>query len=224
MTLLKYIRTRMLWTQQKLASAIPGLTANDICRFERRSYLNMDKVIKLADFLGVSVDGLMLDNYAEIIGNFSKPVKPDHTLSRELETFNAKRSELGRSGEDWVYQRELEKLTGTPWVNGVNGNFASQADAGFDILSFTVDGEPVLVEVKATSAEADQKFYLTETEYKTLQSCLQNGTQYEIHRVYRLGTGKTGCKVISAEELLEDYELTPCVTYAVVKKTKEDME
>lgn len=218
MNVLTLLRTRAGLSKKDLAGRM-GLRAMDITRMENPSQglASMDKAIRVARFWNISVDAALTNDMEAVIKTFTAPVKANHRASRNMEKLSARRSKLGRQGEDWVYQRELELLQGTPYRDAVNPNFADDLTAGFDILSFDRDGTPKRIEVKTTKGHADRPFYLTENELQTLQDCVAQGLRYEIHRVYDF---KRSPKVliISGEELLQEFCFTPCIHYEVTRK------
>ena len=208
MNLLKYLRCRRGESQQKMAKHF-GLTANDICRFERKGSLHLSKVIALSDGLGITVDALLKNDFDAVLSAFTEPVKGTHRVSHKLQRNHARNCELGRQGEDWVWEQECRKLAKTIYANAVNPNFADDAEAGFDILSFNKNGEPIMIEVKTTLGDADSPFFMTDTEVDRAKACLESGKHYEVHRVFRFGTESVGRIVIPAEDLFQKYDLRP---------------
>ena len=125
---------------------------------------------------------------------------------------------IGRRGEEWVYREELKKLKGTGHENGVNPNFSDSDDAYFDIMSFGPDGGTIIIEVKTTTGEASDPFYISANELSIAKECIKDGKCYELHRVYHIDDPKTrGRFIIPGKELLENYEFVP-ETYRVVRK------
>lgn len=208
MNLLYYLRIRLNMSQAKLAKAT-GLTANDVSRFERGKNLGIDKAIILAKYFNISVDTLLKNNFLALSSSLSSPITATHQLSFSIERFNAHKCALGRKGEDWVYAHEIAKLQGTPYANAVNPNYADDPIAGFDILSFERDGTPLMIEVKTTLGKNKHSFSLTIAEYEKAKECSAKGIRYEIHRLYNFGTASAGRLIITADELLQNYRITP---------------
>lgn len=206
MNLMHDLRRREDLSQQELAKAT-HLTANDISRCERHGRVGMNKYITLADYFHVSVDALVMDECSAVFAMLTAPVKPTHRNSLRMERISARRYELGRLGEEWVFRQEIRKLAGTPYANAVNPNYANEPSAGFDIRSYDMDGEPILIEVKTTRGDAEERFVMTEAECRKAGECLKEGIRYEIHRVFRYGTPQVNRVIIPAEELFRDYDL-----------------
>lgn len=204
MNLLHDLRLRRDMSQQELAKAT-DLTANDISRFERHGRIGMDKVLALADYLHITVDALLTNDFQAVFAHLTTPAFPTHRSSLQMERALTKKCELGRQGEDWVYRQEIQKLRGTVYVNAVNPNYANELTAGYDILSYDRDGTPILIEVKTTRKDAEYRFMMSAEEYCKALECLQNGVRYEVHRVYHCGTPSVGRVIIPAETLLRDY-------------------
>ena len=204
MNLMHDLRRREDLSQQELAKAT-HLTANDISRCEHHARVGMDKFITLAAYFHVTVDALVMNNYSTVFSKMTAPVKPTHRNSLRMERISARRYELGRLGEEWVFRQEIRKLAGTPYANAVNPNYANETSAGFDIRSYDMDGDPILIEVKTTRGDAEERFVMTEAECRKAGECLKEGIRYEIHRVFRYGTPRAGRVIIPAEELFRDY-------------------
>lgn len=204
MSLLHDLRRRLDLSQQALARST-GLTANDISRFERHGRIGMDKVLVLADYLHVTVDALLTNDFRGVFSKLTAPVHPTHCGSLRMERTMAQQCELGRQGEDWVFRQEVRKLQGTIYQNAVNPNYANEPTAGYDIKSYERDGTPILIEVKATRMGAGHGFMMSAEEYRKAKECLRDGVRYEVHRVYRCGTPEVGRIIIPAEDLLRDY-------------------
>ena len=211
MVLLTYLRCSKSLTKTELSKET-GLTLNDISRFEKRRLPGMDKVVVLARYFSVTVDALLTNNFKEVFQSFRAPMTPSHKLSRKFDESALRNSKTGREGEDFVFRKECEKLRGTAFENAVNPNFANDPDSGFDILSFSLDGEPIFIEVKATT-DTNQSFEMTEREIEKLNECIHDGARYELHRVYKAGTPHARREIISGEELITGYDRKPQVSY-----------
>ena len=216
LNILTFLRTREGLSQKELSGKL-GMKPMVISNMERFGPASMDKAIRVARFFGITVDAALTNDMEAVASTFTAPVKANHKTSFRMEKLSVRRSKLGRQGEDWVYRHELEQLRDTPYRNAVNPNFANDLNAGFDILSFDRDGTPKRIEVKTTTGHADKPFTLTENELQTLRDCVAKGLNYEIYRVYDFRRSPK-VLVISGEELLREFCLTPCVSYDVTRK------
>lgn len=204
MSLICYLRNRMGLTQTALSKE-SGLTYQAVRRAENKSGGTVRAMRVLSKFFGVSIDALARNDFGALAGIFSAPPKPVYTQrDRMCENFKIK-DEVGRSGEAVVADAERAKLAGTKYVNLVNENCSDDLDAGFDIFSFTEDGRPIYIEVKATKKKsARAPFHLSAGERDFMLRCAEEGINYELHRVYDL-YGKDGWKreIYTANELVE---------------------
>ncbi len=88
---------------------------------------------------------------------------------------------LGRIGEEYVFVKEKERLSGqTDLCEKVN--WVSQKDdmCGYDILSFHEDGSPKYIEVKSTDREGDLRFPMSFQEW---MKTAEMQADYYIYRV-----------------------------------------
>jgi hypothetical protein len=96
--------------------------------------------------------------------------------------------EVGRRGEELVYRRELERLrsAGHPSPEEfVVWTSAADPGADHDIRSVADDGKPLWIEVKSTAGR-DGNFDWPKNEF---QKALQEGSHYELWRVYEAVSG-----------------------------------
>ena len=101
------------------------------------------------------------------------------------------------------------------FADAVNGSVSEDMSAGFDVLSFDEGGNPIYIEVKTTSYAENAPFYMSRKEYNFVQQCAEDGTEYQLHRVFDLReNGDHKVRVLTAQELLEDYAFIPS-TYLV---------
>lgn len=119
------------------------------------------------------------------------------TVKINHEALNQLKKKIGDLGEavvlDYEYKRLVsqgrqdlaEKIEHTSKIKGDN--------AGYDIQSFSEDGTPLFIEVKATRQNKIADFYLSENERSVGNQKLSEGLKYRIYRIYNLnpvtGTG-----------------------------------
>lgn len=130
--------------------------------------------------------------------------------------------EIGNMGEEFVYQYERDKVAdfSKDDIERVQHLSKLQGDGlGYDISSIDKDGNILRIEVKTTSSSEDSVFYMSSNEKKFFEEYENDGAV--IYRVYNFdrNTRRGNIKVITASELLRDYNFDP-VTYAVTKKQK----
>ena len=208
-SLLRYLRVYLGLTQQKLGDFC-GLSPNDVSRFERGFRgIGIGRVLRLADYLGITVDDLAYDRFANALKTLRPRPKRNEAAQKKQKQVRKVKDQLGRDGEAYVAQLEREKLNGTVYANGVNEAFADDFTAGFDIMSFTPDGQQLFIEVKTTGGEADEPFYLTANEKAFMELCARNRYRYELHRVFRFN-GKASRVIYTAEEMM-GFHYDPCV-------------
>ena len=205
MHVVTFLRNRFGLTKQQLAQKT-HLTSNNIIRMERGKDNYISKAIRVAAFFQVPVDAVVCNDTEAVYAALKTPITPQHRFSLQMEEREKIRRTVGRQGEDWVYQREREKLAGTVYENAVNPNFADDLQVGFDILSFRPDGTEIYIEVKSTKHGCGEPFSLSAGELKMAKKCLAAGWIYEVHRVYR-EHGITRCLIIPAAVLLKDYQI-----------------
>lgn len=212
-----FIRTRFGLTQAKMAK-LAGLGPNDISRFERSTRgMTVEKVVKIAAFLKLTVDELMRDDYGAVMLLLPEEVFRSSAAKDRLRVGQARKLEIGTAGEIFAANRERTRLAGTIYVKGVNENFANDPSSGFDFMSFTREGRPKYVEVKTTTGDCDDPFYMSAAEYRFLHYCVEHDLTYELHRVYRLKDAEHAMvRIYSARELLGFHFYAD--TYAVTRR------
>lgn len=205
-----YLRHREGLTLAELSARI-GVPAMSISRIENGNWsVDVNPVLTLASYFKVSIDAILRNDFQAICANLTALSVPVHKMYDRLAQVSAVQQRNGLSGEEWVYMRECKRLEKTVMANAVNANYADDADAHFDILSFTPEGQPIIIEVKSTNKGPHAPFYITAAELQTAKDCLEVGIRYEVHRVYHVNDARRiGCRVITAEELFRDYDIAP---------------
>lgn len=94
-------------------------------------------------------------------------------------------SQLGKAGEEWVFDLEREKLDrlGRSDLAGrVTWTARDEGDgAGYDVTSYREDGRARLIEVKTTNYGPRTPFYITRWEIEVSR---QNPDSYSLYRVH----------------------------------------
>lgn len=141
----------------------------------------------------------------------SKPI--DYLKLHELQI------EIGKLGEAFVYKFECEKLYGTNYMHKVDETKALVPANGFDILSYTRDGTPLHIEVKATTGTIDY-FYLSTNELSTAERMKEEGLIYLVYFVKEIMSDNPKLTII--EDVSENVEyVREEINWKVSKKTNE---
>ena len=127
---------------------------------------------------------------------------------------------IGDAGEDFVVQREKDKVKNIDKdaVDRVIRVSQKQEGDGYDILSLDKYGKTIYIEVKTTTKGADTAFYITENERLFLEEHKDIDDAF-IYRVYNfdIDTRFGQVKIIKAKDFFKKYNIDP-VTYKVTKK------
>lgn len=123
------------------------------------------------------------------IGRVSTHVKKDYSLVAGASNIDyleqeKRNSELGRMGEEYVYQLEVNKVKeyGLSPEKEVRWEAKDKKDSlGYDILSFDQKGREIYIEVKTTEGSRNSRYFITANE---LRSSIEHGKQYQLYRVY----------------------------------------
>lgn len=105
---------------------------------------------------------------------------------------------IGDLGEKYVYEREVRKLMEAKredLAESVNAEIAKDHNNGYDILSYTENGEELHIEVKATTETLDTPFYISKNEWDKANEFKEQGKLYELHRVYNVGKDNIEVKI-----------------------------
>ena len=218
---LYYMRSRLGLTQKQIAKAT-GLTEQDISRIENGADNPfIETFILLARYFNIPIDAFVHNNLKIALSSFTKPPQILHNNSKRIKAKRDKCDEIGHKGERWVYKEEYKKLRGTGHENGINPNFADNDEANFDLLSFDLNGRAIIIEVKTTTGDESDPFFISSNEINMAKQCIRNGKCYEIHRVHNINNPqKSGRVIITAEELFENFDFIPEI-YKVVQKEKD---
>ena len=217
-SLAKYLRLYYGYSRRRLAEAC-GLSQVQILAYEHGSRgMSIGNVIKLAGFFGVDPNDLIYDAFEGAVAALPPRSRRNQEIRKRLKQKQKVCDKLGWDGEAYVARLERQSLAGTPYARGVNESYADDLSAGFDIFSFTKDGRPKYIEVKATNGGADEPFYLSRNERQFLNYCFRNNLPYELHRVYHLNDRKrVSREIYTAEELENGFEFS-ISEYAVRKE------
>jgi len=144
-------------------------------------------------------------------------VKDKHGHENKDEEFyvhlRAYQAEIGIKGEEFIIAKEKEKLLHTDYYNKIMHISKTNDSAGYDILSYEIDGSELYIEVKTTDKNHDF-FYLTQNERAKAVELQKNGKKYLIYRVINIMSEPTYF-------IIEDISVGFIIEPLVWKVTKE---
>ena len=129
----------------------------------------------------------------------------------DWEKLRDRNNEIGDQGEEFVLEFEIDRLVETLSLErtiatqNVQHLSRLQGDGlGYDISSINDDGSPRYIEVKTTSGNFNQPFFMSENERRFFE---EYGDSAFIYRVYNFNkeTRHGDVRIISASELLCDF-------------------
>lgn len=153
----------------------------------------------------------------------AKTFKKDKFKKINWDAVNERNTSLGKTGEEFVYETEVEKVTnsfGEEFVKRVIHLSTMQGDGfGYDILSIDDNKKSICIEVKTTTnSNPDTPFYMSVNEYEFFKEHEEENDAF-IYRVYDFKENdKHGSiLIIPAKELFKNYTFDP-VSFKVIKK------
>jgi len=129
----------------------------------------------------------------------------------DWEKVRDRNNEIGDQGEEFVLEFEIDRLVETlllertKAIQNVQHLSRLQGDGlGYDISSINDDGSPRYIEVKTTSGDFNQPFFMSENERRFFE---EYGDSAFIYRVYNFDkeTRHGNVKIISSSELFSDF-------------------
>lgn len=202
-----FLRMHYGMTQQQLADAC-GLHVMDVGKLERKEYgIQLGKLQTLASHLQVPLDAIVHDRMELAIASLHTAPVIDHASKIRLCNTQLKRLDNGLRGEEFVLAKERKRLAGTPYENAVDPHYALDPSFGFDLLSFTPDGNRIYIEVKTTSDKKNTPFFMSANERAFMEFCAETGRSYELHRVFDIDR-KPRRVIYTLEDLLH-FRYTP---------------
>ena len=92
---------------------------------------------------------------------------------------------IGKLGEAYVYK--MEKLNLKPELaENVDDSPSIYNNTGYDIISFTPEGEKLYIEVKTEAKDKENDFYLSDRERMVGEELTKQGKKYYIYRVHNI--------------------------------------
>ena len=202
-----FLRMHYGLTQGKLAREC-DLAVIDVSKCERKLFgIKFWKIQKIAAYFHVPLDAIIHDRFDLALRSLRGPAVIKASAKRAIRQKQLKRVDNGLRGEEFVLEHERKKLAGTLYENAVDPHYSLDPSFGFDLLSFTTKGELLYIEVKTTSEDADEPFYMSANEKGFAEHCRDEGLQYELHRVYHVN-GIPQQIIYSLDDLLR-FRYTP---------------
>ena len=152
----------------------------------------LEKVLKIVD----------LQHTARSLVDDLNASFPHDIFNVDYVQLEALRQKIGDIGERYVYECEKNRLAGSEYAERVDPTPAQNPQNGYDILSYTMNGEPIYIEVKSTIGDLNAPFYLTKNERETANHIRKQGGIYQIHRVYNIG-GKIDVHIFDNDSMFE---------------------
>ena len=137
---------------------------------------------------GAIIDFLSEEEHDSIeltLSTFDK-IKENISVPKNYEEINKYLKQIGDLGEKYVieYEKNFLKSNNSQYYDLVDGSYALDNNNGFDILSYTLKGKKVYIEVKTTTGNPKDSFYMSKHERDTANELIKRG---EIYRLYRVG-------------------------------------
>ena len=163
-------------TREKVAEET-GLNLHDIVRAETgEENFSLEKLRKLADYYGVSMETILSGNPEDIFGR-----APDGKAREESRAANAHRAErakeIGDIGEELSYRYEISRhmKAHTGFASEVDPSCAGRKRLGYDILSRELDGSSLMIESKASRGPDKDDFHMSKREMERMREAMENG-------------------------------------------------
>ena len=92
-----------------------------------------------------------------------------------------RRQDIGEIGERFVYEQEKLRLeqVGSEYAKRVSRKPSKDPKNGYDIDSFTENGQKIYIEVKSTTGDVNEPFYMTANEREKAKQIKENGGIYQ---------------------------------------------
>lgn len=188
-TLCAHIKHELIKDQEILKLHKDRLT-NDCYYDENLNILTQDFIYAVDRYL--EVDEQISRTRFSIVGE-SKILSPENSSHGinfkgrivNYEQIEKENKRIGDLGEKWVIQRERNKLINAGLQNKIDKikhiSVEEGDGTGFDIKSFDEKGNEILIEVKTTTGNFNQTFYISRNE---LERSKNDSAKYYLYRVY----------------------------------------
>lgn len=209
MNTLNFLRTRNGLSMAAL-SKLSGVTPMDIVRIERGSKsCAMATFKKLADYFEVSVSTMLDANSIELAMYVLSHPTHISLKQKEFLRIHVKKMKSGNMGEDVAFFYELARHieANSEYIDEIDPSVHEDSAIGCDILSRTLDGKVLNIEVKSSTGGFDSPFHISASELAAAEAAEARGEVYVIYRViYTKDPARCGVIPISMEEFRTYFE------------------
>lgn len=148
----------------------------------------------------------------------AKRVSPKKSKKIDYPRLNSEKARLGYLGELLVLHHEkdaLKKLNLIDLAAKVEHSSVIKGDGlGYDVLSFTEDGEHKFIEVKTTTGDVSTPFYMSANE---IDFSVQNSKNYYLYRIFEFNELENSGKFyLFRGNLTDEFEFSP-ISYQVTR-------
>lgn len=154
-------------------------------------------------------------NYVDSVTNkIVRKTQKNSSIAKHIDfnTINKKKKKLGTFGEMLIVRDEIEKLEELGITKEVEHVAITKGDGlGYDVVSYDEHGKQIFIEVKTTSTNRIDSFYLSPKEIEMLKE-----DNYRIYRIYNLDmkTGNYDVKIFNNIEIKKMFKFVP-VSYRI---------
>jgi transcriptional regulator with XRE-family HTH domain len=207
MHIITILRLYLGMSQTTLAKKV-GITQPDLSEIETLPpYGYPAKYQRLAAYLGLSVDAIVKNDLTQIpLSFFENRPAPEYLPPPKKADYL-----LGRQGEDFIFQKEQERLSRIyPALSKlVIPHYKLKGHSpGYDILSFDDTGHPIYLEVK-TSTIATGGFRFTNHELAVARKMLEPNEPYYICYITNWDKPEQAVEYLSFSKILQTHYISP---------------
>jgi hypothetical protein len=142
----------------------------------------------------------------DIISTSAKKSLPSNDIDF-YEHLHKYQSKIGEMGEQYVLNIEKNKLKNTEYINRIRQVSQDDNSAGYDILSYELDGTELYIEVKTTDKNYDS-FFITQNELDKSIAYESAGKKCIIYRVINILSNPSHSII---ENITKEFMLQPVV-------------
>lgn len=190
---------------------IMGLNWDLLIQKSKQFILDNKEIYDILESIAISDELNEIKNKSEIIEAKipevinSKIQSSKHQYSGSFTNYIEKArkdKQTGDLGEDLVLKHEKKKLANSIFSSKINEIKKMKDGEGYDILSFDPNtGEEIHIEVKSTTGNSDEPFYMSLNEFNYLCDFPEN---YKLYRIYNIR--KTPVMYILVSKQIQDLQ------------------